>query len=87
MSSSLNRDPLSGIIRQNKKVVGAICLPEEDLLDFIDHFNHCYGPLLMYIEKPDSSLAKPAALFPVGSGRSRPILPPHSVVQRRDQTE
>ena len=87
MSSSLNRDPLSGIIRQNKKVVGAICLPEDDLLDFIDHFNHCYGPLLMYIEKPDSAAATPATLFPVGSGRSRPILPPRSAVQPRELPE
>ncbi len=68
MSSSLSREPLSGLIRQDKRVVGAICLPEEDLQKFIDQFNHCYGPLRMRIEPPRFIALPPSMLRPVGAG-------------------
>ncbi len=75
MSSSPSRDPLSGVIRQNKKIVGAICLPEEDLRAFIDQFNHCYGPLRMHIDPPDYVTVAESLLFPVGAHRRTPLEP------------
>lgn len=71
MSSSYGRDPLSGIIRQDQKVVGAICLPEEELQDFIDEFNHCYGPLNLHIDKPAFCVASNHPLIPVGARQPR----------------
>ncbi len=52
MSSSPSREPLTGIIRQDAIVVGAVCLPDEELQDFIEQFNHCYGSIGMRIEVP-----------------------------------
>ncbi len=77
MSSSFWREPLSGTIRQDSKVIGAICLPEEDVQEFIDQFNHCYGPLRMHIE-PNRlmPLATPTQLFPVGAAHRRPLRAP-----------
>lgn len=77
MSSSLWREPLSGMIRQDSKVIGAICLPEEDVQEFIDQFNHCYGPLRMRIE-PINLVPVPIAtqLFPVGAAHRRPLRAP-----------
>ncbi len=43
MSSSYEREPLTGLIRQDNRIVGSICLPEEDPQEFIDDFNNCYG--------------------------------------------
>jgi hypothetical protein len=78
--SSPAREPLTGLIRQERKVVGGICLPEENLGEFIDQFNHCYGPLKMKIEVPIGiTRASPAPpILPVGAGmfnpfRSRPV--------------
>lgn len=72
--SSPSRDPLPALIRQNKRVVGAICLPEEDTQDFIDQFNHCYGPLQMHIDPPEFLPVTRTHLFPVGA--SRPLRSP-----------
>lgn len=72
MSSSLSREPLPGVIRQNEKVVGAVCLPEEDLLEFIEEFNNGYGPLSMHIDAPATTPAiEPRGMFPVGARRVR----------------
>ncbi|MCR9294315.1 MAG: hypothetical protein NXI32_16475 [bacterium] len=83
MSSSLNRDPLPGIIRQKEKVVGAVCLPEEDVLEFIAEFNRCYGPLSMHIEPPQDASSSKQAIVPVGAqlrsaSHSTPLPPPPS---------
>ena len=67
MSSSPSREPLSGVIRQDAKVIGAICLPEEDPQDFIEQFNHCYGPMHMKIEPPVQLPLRAKALLPVGA--------------------
>ncbi len=70
MSSSPNRAPLPGVIRQNEKVVGAVCLPEKDLLEFIEEFNNCYGPLSMHIDAPAfQATDRQVAVFPVGAHR------------------
>lgn len=83
MSSSLWREPLSGIIRQDAKVIGAIALPESDVQEFIDQFNHCYGPLRMRIEPP---LFVPlpgtvGPVCPVGANHRRPFRPPQAVLK------
>ncbi len=81
MSSSPSREPLTGIIRQDAKVVGAICLPDEELQDFIEQFNHCYGPLGMRIEMLPGSqrpLKIPAYIAPVGATFRQPLKPPKS---------
>lgn len=78
MSSSIWREPLSGIIRQDAKVIGGICLPEADVQEFIEQFNHCYGPLRMHIEPP-RYVPLPAAagpVCPVGSTHRRPFRVP-----------
>ena len=67
MTSSTDREPLTGIIHQQERVVGAICLPEENLLDFINEFNHCYGPLHLHIEPPRQVQDK--TVYPVGARR------------------
>jgi len=76
MSSSPDREPLSGTIRQDAKIVGAICLPEEDVQDFIEQFNHCYGPLGMRIEAPRHLSLAPGILMPVGAAIRNPLRPP-----------
>jgi hypothetical protein len=79
MSSSPNREPLTGIIRQDAKVVGAICLPEEELQDFIEQFNHCYGPLRMRVEMLPGTLRPfrvPTCIAPVGATFRQPFKPP-----------
>jgi hypothetical protein len=68
--SSYEREPLTGVIRQENRVVGSVCLPEEDQQEFIDQFNHCYGPLRLRIEiKPHQGekLVPARALRPVGA--------------------
>ena len=75
MSSSPSREPLSGTIRQDQKVVGAICLPEEDVQDFIEQFNRCYGPMGMHIDMPSHLQPRPGVLLPVGASARSPILP------------
>ncbi|MBX3422758.1 MAG: hypothetical protein KF752_14480 [Pirellulaceae bacterium] len=70
--SSTSREPLSGVIRQDMKIVGGICLPETDVFQFIDNFNHCYGPLKMKIDLPTGA-QRPAGsqiLQPIGATRS-----------------
>lgn len=79
MSSSISRDPLSGVIRQNEKVVGAICLPEQDMQDFIDQFNHCYGPLRLHIDAPERSSRNRSVLAPVGASRLKPFRQPTTI--------
>jgi hypothetical protein len=79
MSSSLSREPLTGIIRQAAHVVGAICLPDEELQEFIEQFNHCYGSIGMRIEVPPCAaplLAAPTRVLPVGAGHRQPLKPP-----------
>lgn len=75
MSSSLYRDPLTGTIRQGKKVIGGVCLPEQDPLDFIDQFNHCYGPMGLRIDLPLSLtlVDSPKQMIPVGAGHYNPF--------------
>lgn len=67
MTSSTQREPLSGVIHEQERIVGAICLPEENLLDFINEFNHCYGPLHLHIEPPQPVQEK--NVYPVGARR------------------
>ncbi|MFN3192135.1 MAG: hypothetical protein ACE361_16605 [Aureliella sp.] len=72
-SSSPERESLDGVIRQDHKVVGNICLPEEDQCEFIEEFNHCYGPLNLHIDKP-AYLSQPnQPLRPVGATRPRSV--------------
>lgn len=78
MSSSLWREPLSGTIRQDTKVVGAICLPEEDLQEFIEQFNNCYGPMRLHIDPPTYVPLAPPMLIPVGAEHRRPLVVPGS---------
>ncbi len=81
MSSSLSREPLTGIIRQDANVVGAICLPDEELQDFIEQFNHCYGSIGMRIEVPPGAapiLTSPSRVLPVGATFRQPFKPPRT---------
>jgi hypothetical protein len=48
MSSGSQRDPMTGVIRQGTKVVGAILVPDASDA-FVREFNHCYGQLRMSI--------------------------------------
>ncbi|QDV26222.1 hypothetical protein [Aureliella helgolandensis] len=81
MSSSPPREPLSALIRQDTKVVGAICLPEEDVQEFIDQFNNCYGPMRMCIERPKFGPKAPAVLIPVGANFRKPLRAPIASVR------
>jgi hypothetical protein len=65
MSSSYQREPMTGVIRQDNRVVGTICLPEEDPQVFIDDFNNCYGPLRLHIEPLKLPHLVPVPLRPV----------------------
>jgi hypothetical protein len=67
MSSSFDREPLAGVIRHNEKIVGAICLPDDDVQEFIADFNRCYGPLCLHIEAPELQTDKDLPLLPVGA--------------------
>jgi hypothetical protein len=73
--SSPQREPLSGTLRQGKKVVGGVCLPEEDIQNFIDQFNHCYGPMGLKIDQPVfvQGAPKPKKTVPVGAGLHNPF--------------
>lgn len=71
MTSSYQRDPLGATIRQDRVVVGAICLPEDETQDFIDEFNHCYGPLNLQIEAPVHLPHPSRPLLPVGARKMR----------------
>jgi hypothetical protein len=51
---------LSGVIRQGKKVVGAIVIPEASDV-FIREFNHCYGQLRMSVAPSDPTPSSPAS--------------------------
>jgi hypothetical protein len=65
------RNAPEGQIRQDKKIVGSICLPEVDAEDFIDQFNNCYGPLRLHIAPPPIRLTPgPKPIAPVGAARS-----------------
>jgi hypothetical protein len=66
MSSSPDREPLTGIIRQDKRIVGSICLPDEAPEEFIEQFNHCYGSLGLRIEAP-VGICPPPSNRPVGA--------------------
>ncbi|MFO1062566.1 MAG: hypothetical protein U0892_01660 [Pirellulales bacterium] len=64
--SSFQREPLTGVIRQENRIVGAICLPEEEPQEFIDQFNNCYGPLRLRIEVSELPIAKaPTPVRPI----------------------
>jgi hypothetical protein len=78
MSSSYAREPLSGLIRQGREIVGSICLPDEDPQEFIDHFNHCYGPLSLRIEANLALPKPPTPVLPVGAAYRSPLRPPTS---------
>ncbi len=81
MSSSPSREPLTGLIRQDANVVGAVCLPDEELQEFIEQFNHCYGSIGMRIEAPAGSpqiIAGPTRVLPVGATFRQPLKPPRS---------
>ncbi|GAB5405403.1 MAG: hypothetical protein Aurels2KO_36340 [Aureliella sp.] len=69
MSSSIDREPLDGLIRQGQKVVGAICLPEADLQEFIEQFNHCYGPMQLQVSCPRPLSTPKTRIAPVGAIR------------------
>ena len=80
MSSSPSREPLTGIIRQDANVVGAICLPDDELQEFIEQFNHCYGSIGMRIEVPPGAgpMLTPIRVLPVGATFRQPLKPPKS---------
>lgn len=63
--SSYQREPMTGLIRQDNRIVGSICLPEEDLQEFIDQFNNCYGPLRLHIEEMPTTRIQGVPLRPV----------------------
>ncbi|MGN6543868.1 MAG: hypothetical protein ACTHK7_02380 [Aureliella sp.] len=69
MSSSYQREPMTGLIRQDNRFVGTICLPEEDQQEFIDQFNNCYGPLRLHIEPmpPGRKAVATRPVRPVGA--------------------
>ncbi len=69
MSSSIDREPLDGLIRQGQKIVGAICLPEVDTQEFIEQFNHCYGPMQLQVSCPRPIGAPKTRIAPVGAIR------------------
>jgi hypothetical protein len=73
--SSPQREPLSGTLRQGKKVVGGVCLPEADVQIFINQFNHCYGPLGLKIDPPAciQTADIPMKIVPVGAGHYNPF--------------
>lgn len=73
MSSSIDREPLEGLIREGKKIVGAICLPELDTQEFIEQFNHCYGPLCLQVSCPKPIETAKTRIAPVGAHRAIPI--------------
>ena len=80
MSSSSNREPLTGVIRQDASVVGAICLPDAELQEFIEQFNHCYGSIGMRIEIPPGAaptITGPTHRLPVGAAHRQPLKPPN----------
>ncbi len=79
MSSSFSREPLTGVIRQDAIIVGAVCLPDEELQDFIEQFNHCYGSIGMRIEIPPGAapiITGPTHVVPVGATFRQPLKPP-----------
>ena len=57
------------------KVVGGVCLPEQDIQSFIDQFNHCYGPMGLKIDPPIfvQNSMMPKQLVPVGAGHFNPF--------------
>jgi hypothetical protein len=75
--SSLQREPLTGTILQGKKVVGGVALPEQGIQQFVEQFNHCYGPMGLKIDVPLCILSgdpeKPKKLIPVGAGHYNPF--------------
>ncbi|GIW99982.1 MAG: hypothetical protein KatS3mg111_3315 [Pirellulaceae bacterium] len=89
MSSSFDREPLTGVIRCQDKIVGGIALPTTDTQQFIDEFNHCYGPLNLHIDPPAFIPAVVRSLYPVGAYRN--LRAPHhrpddrSATPRRDE--
>ena len=74
--SSYEREPMTGLIRQENRVVGSICLPEEDQQEFIDQFNNCYGPLRLHIE------AMPGCDLPVVTRPVRPVGAKYDALKR-----
>jgi hypothetical protein len=80
MSSSSSREPLTGIIRQDANVVGAVCLPDEELQEFIEQFNHCYGSIGMRIEAPAGApvIMNSDRILPVGATFRQSLKPPKS---------
>ena len=74
MSSSFDREPLGALLRHGTKVVGSICLPEEDIQDVIEQVNHCYGPIMLKIEPPGFLSFPSNAMLPVGAD-TRPRVP------------
>ena len=73
MSSNSDRDSLEGLIKQDQKIVGAICLPEEDAGAFIEEFNLCYGPINLQIAAPDFVVMPEHPLLPVGATKPKPV--------------
>ncbi|MCA9130756.1 MAG: hypothetical protein KDB22_26905 [Planctomycetales bacterium] len=78
MSSSFQREPLSGLIQQHQRVVGAVCLPEVDAQEFIEQFNHCYGPMGLRILSPLLPPNPTGMLLPVGATHRKPLREPHT---------
>lgn len=78
MSSSYQREPLTGVIRQGKDIVGAVCLPDdENIHEFIEQFNHCYGPMRMRIETDRPLPPRPTkVIVPVGASYRQVLRPP-----------
>ncbi len=49
--AAIKREPMTGVIRQDNRVVGTICFTGRRSQEFIDDFyNNCYGPLRLHIE-------------------------------------
>jgi hypothetical protein len=51
MSSGSDRECVKGVIRQGRKIVGAVSLPNATDV-FIEQFNHCYGQLRLEVQNP-----------------------------------
>lgn len=60
MSSGSQRNPMTGVIRQGTKVVGAILVPDASEA-FVREFNHCYGQLRMSIVPNEQPTPAPLA--------------------------
>lgn len=56
-------------------------MPDEELQEFIEQFNHCYGSIGMRIEIPPGAgpiITTPSRILPVGATFRQSLKPPKS---------